>query len=293
MNNSTKKALITLVSFVVYVLLSKLYYVQFWEVLSANIGDSHLSSFLVSLLLALPIAVGALLLDKAADFPRNIGLQGNIRQGLRVGWVALFTFMLLIIILSLASRYVLMIFLDFLNIFTSPSLLFFTLLTLLLDAIIDQGFIFRNLFQHTRLGVLPIVLIIALVPAVIGFIFFLSHPSYSGTTLWDTATFAGYIFTDTLLIVLLNTFWIAWLYVEWKMNIWVVIFVQIVLELLNMCFHNLYINALIIASVVIYTVIYKRKHKLPFEVNKDNLWLKKHKKEGDNNTQEVIRWNNV
>jgi putative membrane protein len=293
MNNSTKKALITLVSFVVYVLLSKLYYVQFWEVLSANIGDSHLSSFLVSLLLALPIAVGALLLDKAADFPRNIGLQGNIRQGLRVGWVALFTFMLLIIILSLASRYVLMIFLDFLNIFTSPSLLFFTLLTLLLDAIIDQGFIFRNLFQHTRLGVLPIVLIIALVPAVIGFIFFLSHPSYSGTTLWHTAAFVGYIFTDALLLILLNTFWIAWLYVEWKMNIWVVIFVQMVVNLLYMCFHNLYINALIIASVVIYTVIYKRKHKLPFEVNKDNLWVKKHKEEDDNNTQEVIRWNNV
>lgn len=293
MNNSTEKTLITLVSFVVYVLLSKLYYVQFWEVLSANIGDSHLSSFLVSLLLALPIAVGALLLGKAADFSHNIGLQGNIRQGLRVGWVALFTFMLLIIILSLASRYVLMIFLDFLNIFTSPSLLFFTLLTLLLDAIIDQGFIFRNLFQHTRLGVLPIVLIIALVPAVIGFIFFLSHPSYSGTTLWHTAAFVGYIFTDALLLILLNTFWIAWLYVEWKMNIWVVIFVQMVVNLLYMCFHNLYINALIIASVVIYTVIYKRKHKLPFEVNKDNLWVKKHKEEDDNNTQEVIRWNNV
>ena len=290
MNNSTKKALITLVSFVVYVLLSKLYYVQFWEVLSANIGDSHLSSFLVSLLLALPIAVGALLLGKAADFPRTIGLQGNIRQGLRVGWVALLTFMLLIIIFSLVGLYALMIFLD---IFTRSSLLFFTLLTVFLDAVIYQGFTFKNLFQHTRLGVLPIVLIIALVPAVTEFIIFLSHPSYSGTSLWNTAAFVGYIFTDALLLILLNTFWIAWLYVEWKMNIWVVIFVQMVVNLLYMCFHNLYINALIIASVVIYTVIYKRKHKLPFEVNKDNLWVKKHKEEDDNNTQEVIRWNNV
>lgn len=126
-----------------------------------------------------------------------------------------------------------------------------------------RGFLFGLLFRKCGWGFIPASLIGAL-------IFGLGH-IYQGDSISET--------TGVFLVTALGAVWFAWLYIEWNNNLWVPIFLHILMNLSWTLFEvsdtalgGLYTNifrVITITLTILITIRYNRKNKL--RINTKNL----------------------
>jgi membrane protease YdiL (CAAX protease family) len=126
-----------------------------------------------------------------------------------------------------------------------------------------RGFLFGILFRKLGWGFIP--------ASVIGALFFGLAHIYQGTSLPETA--------GIFLITAIGAAWFAWLYVEWDNNLWVPVFLHILMNLswtlfdistnaLGGWYSNLF-RAITIALTIIITLRYHKKTGL--KINRTNL----------------------
>lgn len=128
-----------------------------------------------------------------------------------------------------------------------------------------RGFLFGILFRKLSWGFIPASIVGAL-------IFGLGH-IYQGSTFWQI--------TGIFLITSIGAIWFAWLYIEWNDNLWIPIFLHILMnlswalfEVSNDALGGWYTNIfriITIALTVIITIKYNRKNGL--RIHRKNLFI--------------------
>ncbi len=141
-----------------------------------------------------------------------------------------------------------------------------TFLAGFMEELLFRGFLFGLLFRKMKWGFIP-----ASVPAAL--IFGLAHV-YQGSGMLETA--------GIFLVTFVGALWFAWLFVEWNGNLWVPIWLHILMNLSWALFFenhtalggfgaNIFRIITISLSVII-TIIYCKRRKV-FRINKSNLFL--------------------
>ena len=144
------------------------------------------------------------------------------------------------------------------------SLIHKTIIAGFFEELLFRAFLFGILFRKLGWGFIPASILGA-------FIFGIAH-------LYQASAFSEAI--SVFAVTSLGAIWFAWLFIEWKENIWIPIFLHffmnlswILFEVSNNASGNLYTNIfriITIAITIIITIIYnKRKDK--FSINKSNL----------------------
>lgn len=148
------------------------------------------------------------------------------------------------------------------------TLLHKTLFAGFMEEVLFRGFLFGLLFRRTGWGFIP--------ATVLGAVIFAFGHLYQGS---DTNELIG-----IFLVTFVGSAWFAWLFIEWKENLWIPIFLHIFMNL-SWTLFNVSENALggvytnifrfiTIALTVVATIVYNnRKNK--FTVNGKNLLINK------------------
>ena len=133
-----------------------------------------------------------------------------------------------------------------------------------------RGFLFGLLFKKTKLGFILSVLF--------GSIYFGFLHLYQSTELAELL--------GIFLVTFLGSILFAWVYAEWNFNIWVPIFLHMLMNLSwelfsvsDNAFGGMYSNVfrlLTVAFIIVLTVYYKKKKGKKLEITKKTLWLQKH-----------------
>jgi hypothetical protein len=221
-----------------------------------QLGISHIITYLIS---GLPLFLGTYILFRKEPILKSLGLYGSIIKG--------FLFALIC---------TLPLFIGFSFIFEiNPEISVNKILIAVVSAgffeeLYFRGFLFGLLYKYTKLGFVPAVFLGAL-------IFGLIH-LYQSTNISELI--------GIFLITFLGGLIFAWVYAEWKFNLWTAIFLHMLInfswELFDVsdnALGGIYGNVFRFLSIVLVfglTILYKKRKKLQLEVNKRTLWIKKH-----------------
>ncbi|MCX6232464.1 MAG: type II CAAX endopeptidase family protein [Bacteroidetes bacterium] len=140
-----------------------------------------------------------------------------------------------------------------------------TLIAGFMEEYLFRGFLFGLLFRKSGWGFIPASIAGAL-------IFGLGH-IYQGTSFLETS---GIFFVTSL-----GAVWFAWLYIEWNNNLWVPIFLHVLMNLSwglfdvsSNAFGGLYTNIFRIITITLTIIITVRYHKKTgLKVNRRNLFV--------------------
>lgn len=136
------------------------------------------------------------------------------------------------------------------------------------EEIIYRAYLFGMLYRFTRLGFLPSIFLGSL-------LFGMAH-LYQSTEINELI--------GIFLLTFLGSALFAWIYAEWKFNLWTAVFLHCLMNLYWLIFDvdtnalggtyaNIFRFSTIFLSIFI-TVFYKKKKNLPFEITKKTLWIK-------------------
>jgi membrane protease YdiL (CAAX protease family) len=130
-----------------------------------------------------------------------------------------------------------------------------------------RGFLFGLLFRYHRWGFIPAVLA--------GSLIFGAAHLYQGNDIMSALGSFG--------IAALGAVWFSWMYVEWSYNLWVPIGMHTLMNASWIFFSvsttaagdiaSNIVRGLTIATAIAATILYKKKHKLPYLINKRTLWI--------------------
>jgi membrane protease YdiL (CAAX protease family) len=257
-SQSLKVVLITLVGFCTFYLLQETCFLNLRLALSTFIPNKGLSQFITYIIIGVPIFIGLAFLHPLKKIPEALGLNRSVKLALAFALICT-----LPMLLGYAFSF------SFNKEITVTEIIIAAALPALVEELFYRGFLFGQVFRYSRLGFLLAITFGATV-------FATSHLYQSQ----DLVTLVG-IFISTFIGALL----FAWVYVEWNYTIWVPIFLHFFMNLFWILFSvsdnafggnlaNLY-RFITIALIVGVTVIYKVKKRIPFQLNKSNLWLKK------------------
>jgi membrane protease YdiL (CAAX protease family) len=245
-------------SFGMYFLLDNLIFnlVKKWVFhLTNQLGISHITAYLLT---GIPLFAGTLLIGRRTDFFQNLGLNKSITKGflfalictlpMFIGYSMLFQFNADVKINSILIGVV--------------SAGFF-------EELYYRGFLFGLPFRKTKLGFILSVLF--------GALYFGSLHLYQST---DLNQLLG-----IFLITFLGGILFAWVYAEWNFNIWVPVFLHMLMNLAWELFSvsdnalggmssNIF-RFLTIGLVIILTIVYKHKKGLKLTVNNRTLLFQK------------------
>jgi len=257
MNNKLKVLLIYFISFAVYFVLDDMYFkvVRKWFYeLSNQFGTSHILTYAIS---GIPLFLGTILMSRKTSLFDSLGLNKSIVKG--------FLFSLICTLpLFLGYSFVF----DF-----NPKISLDTLLISIVSAgffeeLFFRGFLFGQLFKNTKLGFVPSVFFGAL--------------SFGLIHLYQSTELAELV--GIFLITFLGGILFSWAYAEWNYNIWVPIFIHMLMNLSFELFSagenalgGIYMNIFRIMSIILIiaiTVIYKKRKKIRLEINKNTIWIK-------------------
>ncbi|MBU2525377.1 MAG: CPBP family intramembrane metalloprotease [Bacteroidetes bacterium] len=251
--------LTVLITFGVYFTLDVIYFNKMRAFLNGTIdqiGVSHLLAYTLSLT---PLILGAYLLQKS--FKKTLESLG-LNQSILVGFLFCF-----ICTLPMLIGY--MFVFEFNKQITVTTILIKAVSSGFFEELIFRGFLFGLLFRYTKLGFILASLLGAM-------IFGLMHLYQSNDPLMMLGIF-GVTFSGSLFF--------GWAYAEWKYNIWVPVFLHLLMNLYFELFSagenalgGVYMNIFritVILLVIITTIYYKRKTKQSFEVTKNSWWMKK------------------
>lgn len=250
-----KSLSLTIIGFILYYIASK----NFGNImlLINNVVNFKLASyFLTYVVVGLPIFIFTGIINKSRDIFKYLGLKANVLKAIAV-----------------SLSFALPMFLG--GFFTNgiaedlkfTQLIAGTLFAGFFEELYFRGYLFGQLFQKIRLGFIPSIVLCSLIFAA-GHLYQSQEPS---------------ILLGVFLTTFMGSVLFAWLYAEWKFNLWVPIFLHTFMNLAWALFDmgenalgssnaNFY-RILTIGFAIIATIIYKIKTKQAFAVNKNNLLL--------------------
>lgn len=137
------------------------------------------------------------------------------------------------------------------------------------EEVIYRAFLFGQLYRYTRLGLFPSVFI--------GSLLFGSAHLYQGNDINELIGIFVMTFSGSVLF--------AWIYAEWKFNLWTAIFLHCFMNLYWLIFDvdtnvlgGTYSNFFRFSTIFIAifcTVIYKINKQFSFEINRKTWWMKR------------------
>ena len=257
MQKSLKIALVTILSFGIYYLIDEVYFRSLRKSLFELIGHVGISHIISYTIVGIPIFSGILIMHKKATFFNNLGLDKSLLKAF------LFAFICVLPML-IGFSFVF----DFTPDLSVNRILIAIIAAGFFEELYFRGFLFGQLFRHTKIGFILSILIGAV-------IFALGHLYQSN----DTQELIG-IFSITLLGSVL----FGWLYAEHSYNIWVPVFLHMLMNLswelfsvndtaLGGAYANIFRTTTVILAIVL-TVMHKKRKKIKLEVNKKTIWKK-------------------
>jgi len=256
--NSIKTLLIIVLSFGIYYFLDDIYFksIRQWIFeLTNNLGLSHIITYTIS---GIPLFMGTYVISRKSIFLESLGLNKSIFKGF-----------LFALICTLPMYIGFALIFDFNPEISLNAFLISVISAGFFEELFFRGFLFGLLFRKTKLGFIPAVFFGALY-------FGLLH-LYQSTELTELL--------GIFLITFLGGILFAWVYTEWNYNIWIPIFLHMLMnlswELFNVsdnALGGIYSNVfrlLTVALIIILTVLYKKKIGIKLVINKKNLLINK------------------
>lgn len=258
MKNSTKTLLIIIITFGIYYVLDDLYFKIIRKIIfeqTNQLGISHIITYTIS---GIPLFLGTLLISRNSDFFKNLGLSKSIIKGF---------------LFALVCTLPMFIGFSFIFDFNAEISLNTFLISIVSAAFFEElfyrGFLFGLPFMKTKLGFIPSVFF--------GALYFGILHLYQSTELGELL--------GIFLVTFLGGILFAWVYVEWNYNIWVPIFLHMLMNLswelfsvsdnaLGGIYSNVF-RLITVLLVIIFTVYYKKKNGGTLEINKKNIFLKR------------------
>jgi hypothetical protein len=223
--------------------------------LTNQFGISHIITYSIS---GVPLFFCTFLISHKTSLFESLGLNKSITKGF------LFSFIC-----------TLPLFVGFSFVFDfTPEISIDTILVSIISAgffeeLFFRGFLFGLLFKNTKLGFIPSVFF--------GALFFGLIHLYQSTELAELIGIFLITFVGGLLF--------AWAYAEWSYNIWIPVFLHMLMNLSWELFSvsdnalgGIYSNVFRIISIgfiVAITILYKKKKRINLEINKNTIWIKK------------------
>lgn len=258
MNRTLKIILITFLSFGVYFVLDDIFFKDLRAWVDGIINQLGISHIIAYAFFGIPIVLGAALIHGPKGVIDSLGLDKSIING--------FLFALICTAPMLIGFAVVF---DFNTEMSIDKILISVIAAAFFEELYFRSFLFGQLYNFTKLGFIPAV--------IMGALLFASVHLYQSDEL---STLVG-VFLTTLLGGIL----FAWVYVEWNSNIWVPIFLHLFMNLFwemfsvsDNAFGGTYSNVfrlVTIALIIALTVFYKRKKGIRLEINRKTLWMKK------------------
>jgi len=258
MKYSIKVLLIVIISFGIYFGLDDMYFksIRKWIFeLTNQFGVSHIITYTIS---GIPLFVGTILIARKSDFFESLGLNKSIFKGF-----------LFALICTLPMYIGFSFVFDF-----NPKVSLNTFLISVISAgffeeLFFRGFLFGLLFRKTKLGFIPSVFF--------GALYFGILHLYQSTELAELL--------GIFLITFLGGILFAWVYAEWKYNIWIPVFLHMLMNLswelfavsdnaLGGIYSNIF-RLITVGLIIALTVFYKKKSSLKLEITKKNILIKK------------------
>jgi len=257
MTNSSKNILIVFLSFGIYFILDALYFkiIRNWLFeLTNQYGISHIITYVIS---GIPLYLGTYAIINTKSIFESFGLNKSIIKGF---------------IFSLLCTLPMFIGFSFLFDF-NPHISLNTFLISIVAAgffeeLFFRGFLFGQLYKYTKLGFIPAVFFGALY---FGFIHL-----YQSTIILELI--------EIFLITFLGGIIFAWVYIEWNFNLWVPIFLHLLMNLSWEMFsvsdnvlggvYSSVFRIISIGLIIFLTILYKKKKGIPLTVNKNTILLK-------------------
>ncbi|MBK8487660.1 MAG: CPBP family intramembrane metalloprotease [Bacteroidetes bacterium] len=256
-NKTIKNLIIVALSFIAFYLLFQNF--KTIKVELDSITHQGIISYIATyFLIGIPIFIGTWIINKNRNILKYLGLSESMFTGI---WTsALFTLPMF------AGG---LIFFNLSNEIEVQDLIAGTLIAGFMEELYYRGFLFGQLFKNTRLGFIPSIFLGALI--------FASGHLYQSQDLNELVGIFSVTFMGAVLF--------AWLFAEWNYNLWVPIFTHTFMNLSWMLFDsgttalggitaNVF-RALTIAIAILFTINYKKRHNLPFEINRKTLLLKR------------------
>lgn len=211
--------------------------------------------FITYVLVGLPIFLATALVCRDADVLRQLGLKAPVLTGLLVAALATLPMFAGSLLEGTLPEEI-----------DVPQTIANTAFAGFFEELYFRGFFFGLLFCRTRLGFISSVLLCSLV--------FASVHMYQST--------APAVLVGIFLTTFLGSALFAWLYAEWRFNLWVPIWLHALMNLswalaasnsnaLGSAYANIF-RVLTIALVIGGTVWYKRRNQATFEVRRSTLW---------------------
>lgn len=256
MNNTIKVILVTFATFAAYFFIDKIYFDDFKKAIDIYINQRGISHILSYILFGLPIFAAVIFLH-GKNWLESLGLNRSPLKAFIFALVCTLPMLVGFAALSSVNQK-----------FTLNTFLINVLAAAFFEELYFRGFLFGQLYRYTKLGFIPSVLLGALLFAFI-------HLYQSS----DPTTLAG-IFAVTLLGAVL----FAWVYVEWNYNIWMPVFLHLLMNLFWDVFNggdnalggltgNIF-RTITLILIIALTIIYKKRKGEPLEITKHTLWMK-------------------
>ncbi|MCK8520413.1 CPBP family intramembrane metalloprotease [Aquimarina sp. D1M17] len=258
MNATIKNLLIIILSFGLYFIFDDLYFkdLRKWFVVQTNqLGISHLLTYMIT---GIPLFLGTLLIGKRTDFFQNLGLNKSLFKGF-----------LFALICTLPMFIGFGVVFELNTTIKIDTILIGVVAAGFFEELYFRGFLFGLPFRKTKLGFILSVLF--------GALYFGSLHLYQSTELYELL--------GIFLITFLGGILFAWVYAEWNFNIWVPIFLHMLMNLAWELFSvsdnalgGIYSNVfrlLTIALVINTTILYKKRKGIKLTVNKKTLLFQK------------------
>lgn len=258
MSSSLRVSLTTFLFFGLYFILDDLYFKEVRSYLYGQFNQFGVSHIISYAIFGLPILVGIFAIHRKIKVFDFLGLNAPILKG--------FLFSLICTLPMFIGFFFVF---DFNSELSLDSLLITVLAAAIFEEVYFRGFLFGQLYRYSNLGFVPSVLFGAL-------LFGLMH-------LYQSTEFAELV--GIFLVTFLGGILFAWLYVEWDFNLWVPIFLHLLMNLSwdlfsvsDNAFGGIYSNVfriVTIALAITLTILYKKKRRRKLEINKKTIWMKK------------------
>lgn len=259
MKDTVKISLTVVAFFLLYYIGSK----NFKPILlgiNSVLQNGLLSYVIAYLVIGIPIFIGTVFIGGSKQFFSSLGLNGNVIKGLLIALL----FVAPMLIGSVMSG----------TMVTDTSypavarLIRGSVLAGFFEELYFRAFLFGLIFRYTKLGFIPSIIFGAIV-------FALGHLYQSDDNTVKLGVF---------LVTFMGAAWFGWLYAEWNYNLWVPVFLHMMMNASWMIFQvadtaagsasaNIARTATITLSIA-FTVIYKLRKGQKLTINKSTLWMK-------------------
>ena len=257
MSKTLKVTLITVLAFGLYFFIDELFFRELRKSINYGINQMGVSHIIAYTIVGIPIFTGVLLLHGRTFFFKSLGLQSSIIKGF------------LFALLCTLPMFVGFAFVFELNHDISLNTFLISIVAAaFFEELYFRSFLFGQLFRYTRLGFILSV--------ILGALLFGAVHLYQST---DPGELIG-----IFLITFLGGLLFSWVYTEWKYNLWVAVFLHLLMnfswELFSVsdtAFGSLYSNIfriITIAMIIILTLVYKKRHGEKLTINKQTIWKK-------------------